>query len=319
MLRGFDVSHHNGAIDWSALKAKHGISFGACKATEGTDFQDSEFARNWTRLKTAGLVRKAYHFGRPARPVLASADHFVDFVGPLLPTDILVLDLETGDGLSQALVNKWAKAWQGRVTQRTGRIPEVYMGSAYLSNNTGDGFNQRFSALWYPRYPNVFADRAVWPTSYTPPIPVGSSSWTSCNWGRRPDFWQFSASFPTSEGKLDANVYNGTLANLHALAAQGVDVPLTDDDAAKVANAVWKLGLANLIQSTPDKPVKSGAGAMLSYVHKRTFEALQILSDPAEMAAAIAAKLPPDQPASQADIEAGIRAVLGSLDEPTSP
>ncbi len=37
-----------------------------CKATENTNYVDSDFARNWAGIKSAGIaVRGAYHFGAP--------------------------------------------------------------------------------------------------------------------------------------------------------------------------------------------------------------------------------------------------------------
>ena len=64
-VKGVDVSHWDGAIDWVKL-AGAGQSFGIAKATEGVTFVDPMFQANWTAIKAAGLVRGAYHFFRPA-------------------------------------------------------------------------------------------------------------------------------------------------------------------------------------------------------------------------------------------------------------
>ena len=45
-IRGIDVSHHQGEIDWTAVKASR-VEFAFIKASEGGDFRDREFARNW--------------------------------------------------------------------------------------------------------------------------------------------------------------------------------------------------------------------------------------------------------------------------------
>jgi lysozyme len=58
---GVDVSHHQGHIDWSAL-ARAGTAFAYVKATEGANFQDANFATNWTESALTGLPRGAYHF-----------------------------------------------------------------------------------------------------------------------------------------------------------------------------------------------------------------------------------------------------------------
>ena len=61
------------------------------------------------------FVRLAYHYGHPTSDPSDAAALFLEYVHNLEPTDLLVLDLETGDGLTQAQVNAWAKAWAAAV------------------------------------------------------------------------------------------------------------------------------------------------------------------------------------------------------------
>src|ERR1044071_3304348 len=60
-VRGIDVSHHQGNIDWKSVKTS-GITFAYLKATEGSDFADADFPANWHGSAKPGLVRGAYHF-----------------------------------------------------------------------------------------------------------------------------------------------------------------------------------------------------------------------------------------------------------------
>ena len=60
-VQGIDVSHHQGAIDWSQLPAQS-VDFAYIKATEGGDFRDRLFAANWRGAGEAGIRRGAYHF-----------------------------------------------------------------------------------------------------------------------------------------------------------------------------------------------------------------------------------------------------------------
>ncbi len=60
-VQGVDVSGHQGDIDWQAV-AGSGIRFAWIKATEGGDFVDAEFRRNWALSAAAGVRRGAYHF-----------------------------------------------------------------------------------------------------------------------------------------------------------------------------------------------------------------------------------------------------------------
>jgi len=156
----------------------------------------------------------AYHYGHPAYDPVDEADHFLGYAAlpaPMLATDVYVLDLETGDGLSQVEVNRWAKVWAGRMQELAGRKPVLYCGHAYMENQTGVGLADYFSAWWYPRYPSSLANAAVWPETFNPTLPSPNA------WGGPPDWWQFSSTFPSVEGALDANVYQGTLAQLQAI------------------------------------------------------------------------------------------------------
>jgi hypothetical protein len=79
-----------------------------------------------------------------------------------------------------------------------------------MENQTGVGLNGPFSAWWYPRYPNAYANEAVWPGEFNPILPSPNA------WGGPPDFWQYSSTFPSGQGSLDADVFDGTLAELRA-------------------------------------------------------------------------------------------------------
>lgn len=62
-VRGIDVSAHNGMMNFDAVVAD-GIKFVFIKATEGTDFTDSNFRLNYDKARRAGLKVGAYHFFR---------------------------------------------------------------------------------------------------------------------------------------------------------------------------------------------------------------------------------------------------------------
>jgi lysozyme len=59
-VRGIDVSHHQGMIDWPNVISESGIEFAYIKASEGARFRDSRFEENWRG--SAGIARGAYHF-----------------------------------------------------------------------------------------------------------------------------------------------------------------------------------------------------------------------------------------------------------------
>ncbi|GAA4556830.1 glycoside hydrolase family 25 protein [Planotetraspora kaengkrachanensis] len=123
---GQDVSGYESNYDWSASPAK----FGIVKATEGLNFRDPSFVRQWRELAGKGIVRGAYHYGHPGDDPVAEADHFLSVVNeqPAKRGDLLVLDLETTDGESVAHVNAWAKTWLAHVKAETGVAPIFYSG-----------------------------------------------------------------------------------------------------------------------------------------------------------------------------------------------
>lgn len=75
-VRGIDVSHHQGPIDWSAVKSS-GIQFAYIKATEGANFTDATFADNWKNSNAAGIVHGAYHFFTLGRSGEVQAANFI--------------------------------------------------------------------------------------------------------------------------------------------------------------------------------------------------------------------------------------------------
>jgi lysozyme len=60
-VRGIDVSHRQGDVDWGAVVASK-IRFAYIKATKGADFKDGNFVQNWEGSRDAGISRGAYHF-----------------------------------------------------------------------------------------------------------------------------------------------------------------------------------------------------------------------------------------------------------------
>jgi lysozyme len=101
-LKGIDVSHHQGAINWS--KVDDDIKFALIKATEGTSFVDPNYHTNYSGAKSSGKRIGAYHFARfsDKKEAQAEALHFLSVVGDY-ELDFHILDLEVGsDDLTDA-------------------------------------------------------------------------------------------------------------------------------------------------------------------------------------------------------------------------
>lgn len=110
VIRGIDVSHFQGGIDWQAV-AGDGVRFCFIKATEGVGDVDPMFHRNWTGAKAAGVLRGAYHFFHPNLDARQQAEHFLSVVtieeGTLPPA----LDVEVTDGVDVQDLQSGIRAW----------------------------------------------------------------------------------------------------------------------------------------------------------------------------------------------------------------
>jgi lysozyme len=75
-VKGLDVSHHQGKIDWQKVKAGDKYKFVFIKATEGKDFVDDSFAYNWKESKKQNFLTGAYHFFAMTSSGLEQANHY---------------------------------------------------------------------------------------------------------------------------------------------------------------------------------------------------------------------------------------------------
>jgi GH25 family lysozyme M1 (1,4-beta-N-acetylmuramidase) len=211
-VQGVDVSHHQNTINWASVAAS-GQKFSYAKATEGVSFIDPNFSANNRGAKQNGLYAGAYTFARPDRSNgNAAADYLVDHAqwatdGRSLPP---MLDIEwpwDGSGapspcygLSTSQMVTWIRDFVNRVKDRTGQQAMIYTNANWWNPCTGNNAGFADYPLYHARY-------ASSPT----PLPAGWSRWT---------LWQYtsSASIPGISGGTDHNVFNGTLADLAALA-----------------------------------------------------------------------------------------------------
>lgn len=131
---GVDVSNHQGEIDWERVAADE-MEFAYIKATEGGDFVDDWFARNWEGAGDAGLDLGAYHFFTLCRPGAEQAANFLDVVprdpGALPP----VVDLELAGNCSDRPDREWVErelgAFLDAVESATGQTVVLYVGDDF--------------------------------------------------------------------------------------------------------------------------------------------------------------------------------------------
>ncbi len=193
---GIDVSHYQGQVDWTQVKAA-GTFFAFAKATQGTSEVDPEFANNWAGIRAAGLVRGAYHFMDPKEDAATQAQHFLATV-QLEPGDLPpVLDVEITEGMAVEGLDEAVRTWLEAVQAATGVQPIIYSDESFLGTELAKGFGA------YP----------LWVAAYSPsppPPPAGWTAWT---------FWQYSQSGKVSgvDGDVDRDRYQGTAAGFQHL------------------------------------------------------------------------------------------------------
>jgi lysozyme len=154
-VHGIDVSHHNGEVDWKAVrKIRFGgddlrIEFAFLKATEGVTHADRQFERNWEHVKKSGLKRGAYHFYIPWRDPEPQAKNFINSVeleeGDFAP----VLDIEQNSLKPDSQIIDEIGTWLRIVEEHYHKKPIIY---------TNPNFYKKFIEGNYDDYPLWIAD-----------------------------------------------------------------------------------------------------------------------------------------------------------------
>lgn len=129
-VRGVDVSHHQGRIDWARVKAD-GISFAYLKASEGRDHRDEAFADNWAGARTAGLAVGAYHFFTFCSAGRAQAANFLAAAPRAEDALPVAVDIEFGGNCgarpSPAVLARELAAFLSVVEAREGKRAVLYL------------------------------------------------------------------------------------------------------------------------------------------------------------------------------------------------
>ena len=196
-VRGIDVSHHQGTIDWA--KIPRDVAFAYIKATEGGDWKDSQFVANWQSSASSSRRRGAYHFFSLRVAGEEQARNFISAV-PLDPYALPpAVDLEF-EGNSKA--RPTVKEFQAELSKMIALLQAHYHKEPiiYTTYSFRGHYLQGFpiGRLWIRdifRKPHGFAER----------------SWL---------IWQFTAHgrIPGIIGTVDLNVLRGNRHILELLA-----------------------------------------------------------------------------------------------------
>jgi len=183
-IRGIDVSHHNGNIDWQAVAASD-VAFAYIKASEGGDFIDPAFDRNASAARMAQVPVGAYHFFSFCKDADEQAGNFLTVTGSEVLVLPPVLDLELQGNCARRperqAVEAAVRQWISLVARATGKTPILYVSEAFLRH-----------------YPEVTNGRLLWVRSILQP-PDYASNWS---------VWQYHDRGEVSgiSGAVDLNV-----------------------------------------------------------------------------------------------------------------
>jgi lysozyme len=194
-IKGVDVSHYNGVIDWKKVK-EAGYQFAFLKATEGVDLVDETFAANRRGAREAGLSVGYYHFFRPNDSVDAQVTFFIRTIGRL-ELDALrpVLDVEDPRIWRHYTVQQRVAMivdWCQKVKKSLGVTPMIYASPKFVEEILESAPELAAYDLWIANY-NV-------------PEPNVPKPWTK--W----IFWQNNdkGTVPGINGEVDMNLFNGS-------------------------------------------------------------------------------------------------------------
>jgi lysozyme len=188
-IRGIDVSHHQGLINWAAV-ASDEIHFAYIKATEGESFRDSRFSTNWSDADTNHIIRGAYHFFTFNSSGRKQADNFRAVVPVDMSALPLAVDLEFwGNSKERPSVSAFRtelEAFLSSTRDAYGKEPVIYT-------------SEEFQSVYLSDYPT----KRLWIRHVFTPPRLYPNSWL---------FWQFSDRGRVSGigGLVDLNVFSGS-------------------------------------------------------------------------------------------------------------
>lgn len=152
-IKGFDVSHHQGDIQWAKISPQN-YKFVYLKATEGGDFKDRRFQDNWLKAREQGFLVGAYHFYRLCRDGEIQAQNFIETVpkkdDALPPVIDLEYDSNCINTFSKEQLLKEIQVMHDQVYQHYGKQPIFYISKTFYNIVLAGEFEN--TPLWVREY-----------------------------------------------------------------------------------------------------------------------------------------------------------------------
>jgi hypothetical protein len=208
------------AIDWAAVAAS-GVAGVIVKVTQGTSYANPYFASDYAEARAAGLLVGAYHFAEPVAGSAAGEAEWCNnhVMGLDLPLG-LWLDLEVMMASGAYETAPWAQEWMAAVSVAT-RKTGIYMNQSFLTQ----------MPQLYPLFPLWFA------TGGTETAPAEAT------------IVQDAKALVTGiDGLVDQDllISDRWVNPAGPTPPEDPDMPLSDEDVAKVATAVQTMMRAEM-------------------------------------------------------------------------
>lgn len=230
---GVDIhAKYQAGISFTKLY-QEGYRFAVMKLTEGTSISYLNSAKSWIpQIRQVGMVAGVYHWIGKGNGA-GQAQYFYNAVKALGGPKGLLIQLDCEDDATETDVTNWVNEWK----RLSGNYPFfIYSGYWWWKTRLWNG-TKWTPYLWDSRYLSADTDTVSDnPVTFASRIP---SDWWLPRYGgwKKTKILQFTSKGDAGSlgNNVDLNIFDGTMAELEALAGLEDDLPT----AQEIADAVW--------------------------------------------------------------------------------
>ena len=203
-IRGVDVSHHSGKIEWPKVKAS-GISFAYVKAVQGASYVDPELSANLNALHAAGIpygVYASYDFCADPEEQFDNLSRAVPSGDDVLPLALDAEFLGAKSNEQKLCATKNVGATRAKMRRFLELVSELYKKPPIIYSN------KEMS----PILDKGFEAYPVWVADYNKRAAPAAKRWT---------IWQYAGTGAVDgiKGQVDMNLFAGSPAEFEAFKA----------------------------------------------------------------------------------------------------
>jgi len=140
-VKGIDISHHQGDIDWNKVKnAQPKLAFVYIKCSEGKNYVDPKFKENADGAAAVGYKVGAYHYFRMTSSAHEQFDNFRVQMDAVYIDLIPMVDVERSDGKPRKELQDSLQVLLNLLEEAYGKKPMIY------------GTNRSYNELCAPEF-----------------------------------------------------------------------------------------------------------------------------------------------------------------------